>query len=211
LSPAAIRAELEPFLGDQIISIGEGAGGVINVGLRATGEELAGQLHATYGDAVRISVGLFPFPPPENPQRACVNIREVVRDHAPLLAAVAVDRTIDAGTFFRGTVRLTNAGILPFQLETSSNFSVHLFRPGESEPIGGSEGGMVGTGYSAPLDPGEAVELEAAGGTASCDLALGYLLPAGVYEARAIIDFQTATGELAFFWSDPATVELINP
>jgi len=62
------------------------------------------------------------------------------------------------------------------------------------------------------LDPGEAVDLEASGGTASCDLALGYVLPAGTYEARALVDYQEpVTFESRAFWSEPTLIEVVAP
>lgn len=212
LSPAEIRARIEPFMGEQGISIGEGAGGVIVVGLRANAEELARKLHATYGDAVQLSVGLFPFPPPDAPERTCLHLPQTVPLHVPLAGALAVDGPAIVGAFYRGSVRLTNVGPAPYELSTSSNFNAYLFRPGETSPIAMSEGGSMGTGYGKRLAPGESVQLDAGGGTASCDLALGYALPPGVYEARALVDFSDPqTFEVRYFWTDPATLEIVGP
>jgi hypothetical protein len=209
LSPEEICAEVQ--LLEDAIYLGE-CNGVITVGVRAGAEELARELRAKYGDAIELSVGLFPYPPPDDPQRACLSIRPTVIEHPPLVAAVEVDRVIVAGTDFEGKVRLTNAGPVPFELETSSNFSLYLFRPGEPDPIGMSELGSMGTGYGATLAPGASIRLLAIGGTASCDLALGYTLPPDVYEARALVDFERDPEEGAeFFWSDPTPVEVVNP
>jgi hypothetical protein len=212
LSPAEIRAEVEPLAGDQLIGIGEGAGGVIVVALRATGEGVARQLHETYGDAVQLSVGLFPFPRPEAPQRGCVRIPPAMPLHAPLAGALTLAGPVASGDFYRGSVRLTNAGPAPFELSTSSGFSAYVFRPGKTTPIGASEGGSAGTGFGERLQPGETVQLDAGGGTASCDLALGYALPPGVYEARALIDYSDPQmAEVRYFWSDAARLEIVSP
>jgi hypothetical protein len=212
LTPAEIRAKIEPFAGQGVISIGEGAGGVIVVGLQASGEALARELHATYGPAVQLSVGLFPFPPPAAPGKPCLQMPATMPLHAPLAGALIVDGPVVAGDFFQGAVRLTNAGPAPFELSTSSGFPARIFRPGEPTPIGASEGGSAGTGFSKRLTPGETVELGAGGGTASCDLALGYALPAGTYQARALIDYSDpATLELRYFWSEAATIEIVDP
>jgi hypothetical protein len=212
-TPEEIRAAVEPFLGQGgVMSVGEGANRVIGIGLRSNAEALAHELNSNYGAAVELTVGNFPYPPPDAPQRACVNVRQTVADHRPLLGSLAIDPTLVAGDFFRGKLRLRNAGNAPYQLETSSGFSVYLFRPGDSLPIGSPEGGTAGTGYSKHLGPGEAVDLDAAGGTASCDLALGYVLPAGTYEARAFVDYnEPKTFDFRTFWSEPTMIEVVSP
>lgn len=209
VSPEEICAAVE--LLEDSTSLGECAG-IVKVGLRAGAEELARELRAKYGDAIELSVGLFPYPPPEDPERACLDIRPTVIEHPPMVATVEVDREIVAGTHYQGKVRLTNAGPVPFELETSSDFSLYLFRPGESDPIGMSELGWMGTGSGASLAPGESIRFPGFGGTASCDLALGYTLPPDAYEARALVGFnRKLDDEVLYFWSEPSTVEVVNP
>jgi len=209
VSPEEICAAVE--LLEESTYLGECAG-VVKVGLRASAEELARELQAKYGDAIELSVGLFPYPPPAEAQRACLHIRQTVLEHFPLVADVEIDRPIVSGTPYEGKVRLTNAGPTPFDLQTSSSFGLFLFRPGESDPIGMSELGSMGTGRGAALTPGASLQLQGFGGTASCDLALGYAVPAGAYEARALVDYERdPEREAVFFWSEPSTVEVVNP
>jgi hypothetical protein len=108
-------------------------------------------------------------------------------------------------------VQLANAGPVPFDLETSSNFTAYLFNRGGVQPVGRPEGGSVGTGLSAPLLPGQSTDIKILGGTASCDPSLGYVLPVGQYEARAFIDWSVPEGGLRFFWSEPAPIEVVAP
>ncbi len=211
LTPEQILAEIDPLMGESGLSLGEGANRVISVGLRANAEDVARELVARYGAAIQVSVGNFPFPPPGAPQRACDWTPQVAADHEPLVGTLGIEPAVVGGEFFRGKLRLTNDGLGSYPLETSSNFSMFLFRPGELLPIGSPEGGSMGTGYSKLLGRGETVEFDAAGGTASCDLSLGYVLPAGTYEARALVDFQDATFELGHFWSEPTTIEVVDP
>lgn len=211
-TPEEIRAAVEPLLGKGVIAVGEGANRVIRITLLANAEAIARELNGRYGAAVALTVGNFPYPPPDAPQRACVQRPETVADHRPLLGTLAVDGTVVAGAFFKGKLRFRNAGTTPYQLETSSGFSVYLFLPGETLPIGSSEGAIAGTGFSKLLDPGAAVDLGTAGGTASCDLALGYVLPEGTYQARAFVDYnEPETFELHFFWSEPTLIEVVSP
>jgi len=189
--------------------IGSGADEVVVVGLRATGEELARELQTRYGRSVEITVGVLPYPPSEDPQRGCLHLRDLGQLEPPLRASVAVDSTIVAGTYYRGTVRLTNTEVAPYELETSNGFSLYLFRPGDPVPVGVREGTTAGTGFSKRLEAGESIELPAGGGTASCDPALGYIVPAGTYDVRAQIHVRPPEGESADFWSEPATVDVL--
>lgn len=212
LTPEQIRAEIQPIMGQSGLSLGEGANGVISVGLRADAEELARELLAKYGSAVELTVGFFPYPPPEVPQRACAWIPQVAGMHAPLVATVALPQTIVGGQFFEGKLHITNAGPALYELSTSSTFSVYIFRPNEAIPVAGAEAGSMGTGFGKTLAPAATVALHAGGGTASCDLAIGYVLPAGVYQARALVDYQVpVTFELRYFWSEPSTIEVVDP
>jgi hypothetical protein len=211
LTPDQIRAEIEPLLGQSAISVGEGANRVIAIGLRANAEALARELVARYGTAVEVTVGLFPYPPPTAPQDGCAFVREVTPDHRPLAAGLVLEPTVPSGGFYKGTVRITNTGPAPFALDTESSFSVYLFRPGEDVVIGVSEGGVMGTGYGKTLAPREALDLPAGGGTASCDLAVGYVLPAGAYVGRALVGFaDPITLEFRWFWSEPAPIQVVN-
>ncbi len=212
---AEICADLERLAG--VTYLGECAGVIrpgrrtLIVGVGANSEVLARELLVKYGDAIELSVGLFPYPPPEDPERACLDIRPTVIEHPPMVATVEVDREIVAGTLYEGRVRLTNAGPVPFELETSSDFSLYLFRPGASDPIGMSELGWMGHGSGASLAPGESIRFPGFGGTASCDLALGYVVPAGAYEVRALVGFNRKLDDrVLYFWSEPSTVAVVD-
>lgn len=209
VSPEEICAAVE--LLEESTYLGECAG-IVKVGLRASAEELARELRAKYGDAIELTLGLFPYPPPDDWEHACLNPRPTVLEHPPLVAAVEIDREIAWGTHYEGQVRLTNAGPVPFELETDSSFSLFLFRPGELDPIGGSELGSMGHLLGQNLGPGESILLPGIGGTASCDLALGYTLPPDVYEARALVGFnRKLDDDVLYFWSEPSAVEVVNP
>ena len=199
-------------MGQSGLSIGEGANRVISVGLRANAEAVAREIVAKYGTSVEVTVGNFPYPPPEVPKRACDWLPRVVPDHRPLTAALAIQPSVTGGDFFKGQVRITNAGPAPYELSTSSSFTVYLFRPNETQPIASSEGLVAGTGYGRTLGPGDGIEIVAGGGTASCDLAVGYVVPAGSYIGRAIVDYQEpVTFENRNFWSEPAPILVVDP
>jgi hypothetical protein len=211
-----IRAEITRRAGDRLLEIGDGAGAII-VGLRATEEGLARGIVDAYGAAVSVHVGWLPFPPVVNARNPCVGGREL-GNHPSLRAAVDMrDPIVRSGENFEATVRINNVATIPIVLDTSSNFDIYLFDPsmlgtvGET-PIGATQGMSVGTGWSATLQPGQWIDLPGHGGTASCEIARGYVVAPGRYAARALIDFVPELGaQPVVFWSEPITIDVVAP
>lgn len=54
-------------------------------------------------------------------------------------------------------------------------------------------GGIAGTGYGVPLDPGQSHHVSVIGGTARCDGGIGSALPAGRYQLLAVVMDETGT------------------
>ena len=192
------------------MSIGDGANTVV-VGLRARAECLARQIVTAYGPKVEVTVGLLPFPPQAQTRRTC-HIGEWPHGFVPGLRTVLeVPAQVQRGEFFKGSVHFSVAGPGAITVETSSNFTVYLFQPEGEAPIGTGEGGSMGTGLSFRLVPGQDQKVDAFGGTASCDPALGYALPSGQYRARALIDIAPAEGGVHQFWSESSPIEVVGP
>jgi hypothetical protein len=131
----------------------------------------------------------------------------------PLVATITVDPArVQSGLDFRGSVRVTNDGSKPFDFESGWPVSATVFRRGTDEVVGGYSGGIGGVGFGDVLQPGESVELDALGGTASCDPALGYALPPGTYDVRAQVDQYTmhenAPTETRYLVSDSAALTI---
>jgi hypothetical protein len=205
----SIRAEIEARAAGEFTSIGNGATTVM-VGLRARAECLARQIVAAYGPSVEVTVGLLPFPPRPQAKRGC-QVGGPFGAVPLLQATLEVPSQVERGEWFKGNVRFANVGPAPISLVTSSSFTVYLFPLGNQVAIGTSEGGSMGTGLAMSLAPGQTEKVKAFGGTASCDLALGYALPVGQYRARALIDYSPPDGAIHYFWSDPTPVEIIAP
>jgi hypothetical protein len=104
-------------------------------------------------------------------------------------------------------VQLTNTGTSTVAVSTGEPVEIYLFHAGGSTPVGFSPGGSAGGGLGRTLKPGASMQIEAGGGTASCDLAIGYELPDGPYIARAAVELEQPTGP-GYFWSKPLMVEL---
>lgn len=108
---------------------------------------------------------------------------------------------------FSAKVRLTNTGTSALAISTGSPLLVYLFQPGGTTPVGASPGGVAGVGIERTLSGGASIDIDAGGGTASCDLSLGYELPDGPYVAKAAVELDQASGP-GYFWSEPLSVEL---
>jgi hypothetical protein len=99
-----------------------------------------------------------------------------------------IEAPVPSGADFESTVRVTNTGQETITFESGQPMIGFVFRPGEETPIAVYVGDVAGTGVGAELAPGDVIDIEVLGGTASCDPALGYRLPPGRYEVRTPVD-----------------------
>lgn len=208
LTLSRIQDEIMRRASGRFSSIGIGAATVF-VTLLPSEATLAQELVDAYGPAVEVSVGLFPFPLRDNGMRSCA-IGRTFGDLPSL--KVTLDPPIPAvitGQAFQVTVRILNRSSQPLDLQTGTEFEVYLFRPGSTTPIGDG-GGTHLVGRDLHLLPANATTLPGNGGTASCDASLGFAIPPGTYEARALIDVSFQNGASPFtFWSDPSRVAVV--
>jgi hypothetical protein len=215
-SPAdlgTIQGLINSRAGDQLTQIGPGKGKV-NVGLRPGAVDLARQIVDAYGAAVDVTVGFFSYPGGVLVNNACA-IPSTLADHPGLRATVEIATPkIVSGTTFDPTVRITDIGTSTLTLQTSSSLQVYLFLPGGAKPVGALELAVAGEGRTVSVEPGKSITVPGYGGTASCDLSLGYALRPGSYQARALVDFapspEGGNGPLVF-WGDPLGVEVVPP
>ena len=179
-----IMQALSALAGDRMRSVGRGAGEV-HLTLRADGEDVAAEMHERYGDLVEITVGLLPYPDRFSGDPLCGPLVGPIDVDSPLVAVATLDvGSVRSGLDFGGTVIVRNAGADVFDFQSGPTQSAVVFRPGAAAPSGFYTGGMDAIGYGARLEPGGSVSLDVVGGTASCDPALGYALPPGLYEVR---------------------------
>jgi hypothetical protein len=186
-----IQQEVTVAAGAFLVSSGIGAGPPVSVALRADGEETAAELLEQYGDLVTITVGLLGYPDPQQPGTVpCASmIPPPPSQPTPLVAEMLpIEAPTPSGADFIATVRVTNTGEETITFETGQPLVGFVFRPGEETPIAMYAGGISGTGVGAELAPGDFLDIDVLGGTASCDPALGYRLPPGRYEVRAPVD-----------------------
>ena len=83
---------------------------------------------------------------------------------------------------------MTNRSDSPVEFESGQPMTAFVYRAGTDQVVGAYDGGIGGTGLGGTLAPGESMDIEVVGGTASCLPDLGYALPPGEYDVRAAID-----------------------
>lgn len=189
-----IQEDLFARYRESMRSVGRGAG-VIHLVLRADGEDVAEEVRAEYGELVEITVGLLPYPDPFAGDPVCEPLVGPIVAESQLVAVALLDGpTVRSGLDFRGTVTVRNTGADAFDFQSGPTHAAVVFKPGSESPSGFWTGGMDAVGFGKRLAPGESVDLELVGGTASCDPALGYALPPGQYEVRVPVVVLTDQG-----------------
>ncbi|TAK00486.1 MAG: hypothetical protein EPO36_08535 [Chloroflexota bacterium] len=188
----AMQQEIVDLARPFLLSAGSGGvEGVIQVSLRANGEEMARHLVERYGDAIHVTVGVLSFPDRTRPDglTTCSPTLGSLRRDTPLRATLVVDAApVASGADFTATVRVANLGISDFDFQSGSPATAVVYLPGKVDAIGTYAGGIAGVGAGKVLGPLESIDIDVVGGTASCDPALGYALPPGSYEVRAVVD-----------------------
>lgn len=194
-------------------SVGRGAG-VIHLVLRADGQDAAAEVLAEYGELVEITVGLLPYPDRFGGDPACEALVGPIAGDSQLVAVAHVEaRSVRSGLDFRGTVTVRNTGADAFDFQSGPRHAAVVFKPGSESPSGFYTGGMDAVGFGKRLAPGESVDLELVGGTASCDPALGYALPPGQYEVRVPVVLltlhDTAPTDVSYILSDAVPLTIV--
>lgn len=182
----ALIRSLTQELGGRFMSVGQGTG-PIEVVLKETEEALAAELAARYGDAVRLRVGLLPYPI----STATSVCSEPIGADPPPGLDVAIDppaapltRNGLAQPAFE--IRLTNVGEAPVQFATGAARGTILDLDGTV--VGSSANiGSDDVGIMIDLAPGASSTMPGLVGLASCDPRLGYALPPGEYQLVATL------------------------
>lgn len=217
----AIYAEITTLVRDTSSSgsIAMGAGPPIFVQLSADAEDLAAELVERYGDTVKISVGALPYPDPTVATdfdcrgfEGEIGAGDVV--DGDLVATLSLEETtVASGGDFSGTATVTNTGTAELAFASGEPLVAIVFRPGTNDPVGLYVGGIDGVGTGADLPPGESISIRVIGGTASCDPTLGYALPAGDYDVRVYVPWDTYPSDNApvvttYLLTDPVTLTI---
>lgn len=212
----AIQEKIVDLARPFLVSAGSGgATGVIEVALRANGEAMARQIVERYGGAVHVTVGLLSYPDRTRADglTTCAPAMATLRVDTPLRGSLVLETSsVSSGADFNAKVRVANRGMKDFDFQSGSPATALVFAPGGSEAIGTFAGGIDGVGLGRVLEPLQSIDIDVLGGTASCDPALGYALPPGLYDVRAVIDVLTmqdnAPTDIGYILSDPAPITI---
>lgn len=202
----ALMSSITAEFTGRFLSVGLGAG-PIEVVLAPAEEALAAELVERYGDAVDVRVGALAYPL-DTAEAVCEPpTGEVAADLA--VSVVAPSGTIpfpDGAAAVSLGVRITNTGDVPVEFVSGIGTAVFLDLSGN---VVSSNAGLsvADVGIEVALAPDESATVEAVASVASCDPALGYVLPPGEY--RLVADVQrSADGVTRSVISDPLTVTL---
>ena len=206
---AEVRADIESRYADQLTAIGDGANQIV-LQLKPTATAAAAEIVGRYGSAVQVSLGFFPYPPPSSPPDGCLWAASPTVKPGTLKAVIELPSVRISHTLgFGAKVRVTNTGTKTVSFDSGQPLAIYLLESDGSTVVGGSPLPVAGTGLGLKILPGASHEIDAVGGTASCDLRLGYELPDGPYVARAAVEIDGASGA-GFFWSDPLAIQLVT-
>lgn len=162
----------------------------LELALRPDGKAMADELAATYGDVLHIlSIGFLGYPDINIVARPCQSLLATKIDTSRLRATLKLDApTVRSGQDFRGSVVIRNDGSAPVALDSGDPATAVIYRAGTNELVGGYDAGGEGVGFGGTIAAGASLTEHVISGTASCVPALGYALPPGSYDARAVVE-----------------------
>jgi hypothetical protein len=202
----ALLAELQAEFGDRFLTSGASMRGTVDLAMPAADEQLAGQLVAQFGPKVRVKVGSLPYPMPDPPPPS--HCPELVADEPPAgleVTVVAPTRPLStaADPFASDLqVQVRNVGTDPVRFDTG--IAIGYLLDDEGVIVASSETVMVpAIGLTVDLSGGQSTTVQLVVSPASCDPAVGYVVPPGTYQLVALLP--RGTGALR---SAPLTVDV---
>ena len=184
-----LMEEISARAGQHLLSIALTADH-LDMTLRPDGKAIADELTAVYGDVLRVTaIGFLGYPDPSIGARPCQTLLATKIDTSALRATLILDEaTIRSGEDFRGSVVIRNSGAGPLELNSGDPATAVIYRAGTNELVGGYAAGGEGVGLGGTMAPGAEITASMVSGTASCVPELGYTLPPGTYDARAVVE-----------------------
>lgn len=153
----------------------------VRIGLTATAEDVAADLHERYADFVALQVGARAYPPdpdrpaperPTRPARTPVSPDELRVGIDGGLAPVAGERT-------GHVVSITNLTDVHVEVHTTGSITAEVADPADGRVIGVSSGFRATPLVGFDIVPGATVRIPLLVGTDCLEPALGYVVPPG--------------------------------
>jgi hypothetical protein len=183
-----VQQEIIDMAGGSVIGIGTGPDR-LDVQLRADGEAVAAEILEAYRGLVTIQVGMLPYPDPFAGGPVCRPLPGPILEGSVFAVTIRfAAATVRSGADFQATATVTNTGPVGTTLETGQPLTALVFGSGTDRLVGGFTGILAGTGFGGDLAPGEGLEIDVLGSTASCEPGLGYAIPPGQYDVRVLLD-----------------------
>lgn len=197
----AAIASIKARAGAHLLEIGPCTQGLVTVGLTPGSERLAQQIRAQFGPAVLITIGLTSWTGHVGRSPRCGALPTLTKPPAGLSLSLRLrSNTVRSGGNVGGTVSVdyhpagTAHAAPPFVMDTGQPIEAVVVRPGTHDVVGVYSGGIAGTGYGLHLSPAQRSGVPVFVGTARRDGGLGSALPAGRYQAVAVVMDETGKG-----------------
>lgn len=201
----AMQQQLQTESGNGFLSSYVEIDGTVTIGLRAADERLAGQMVAQHGDLVRVQVGSLPYPMPDPPPPS----------HCPALAADAAPAGMEitvvppgplsaADDPFSADLQVMVRNVGSDRISFGTGIAIGYLLDQQGSVVAASDTvGIDDIGLGVDLAPGESTTIQLVVSPASCDPAVGYVVPPGTYQLVALVQHERDT-----LRSTPLSVEV---
>jgi hypothetical protein len=194
-NPRNIRAALHECAADAIASMGHRAG-VLRVQLWADQADRAEEICRRFGDAVAVTIGMFPYPDRfARPDRES----EAALDEPPPQQLMALPETVRvepsdpllvrSGAHLRTTVQVHNDSAVDVAANTNGHINATVTHPDTGQRVGCYEGGQLMPFVRFDVPPGSTSEIPLLVGTASTKPELGWAVPPGPWAVRLVLSY----------------------
>ena len=188
-----VRAALQECAADAIASMGHGRG-VLRVQLWADQADRAEEICRRFGEAVIVTIGMFPYPdrfartdqPPnpaldEPPPQRLAALPDDVR------IELTQDLVIRSGAHLRTVIRVHNDSAVDLAANTNGQINGTVVHPDTGQRVGCYEGAQSMPLVRFDVPPGSTGEIPLLIGTASIKPELGWAVPPGPWAVRLVL------------------------
>jgi hypothetical protein len=188
-----VRAALQECAADAIASMGHGRG-VLRVQLWADQADRAEEICRRFGEAVMVTIGMFPYPDrfartdqqpnpalDEPPPQRLAALPEKVR------IELTQDLVIRSGAHLRTMIRVHNESAVDLAANTNGQINGAVVHPDTGQRVGCYEGAQSMPLVRFDVPPGSTGDIPLLIGTASTKPELGWAVPPGPWAVRLVL------------------------